>query len=96
MEGVGAVMGVETVGAEETTDGALLIACAVIRFSIHACCSGVNRGVGDPRSGLCGEAIGESGRGKAERVGSGKSRVWNTSGKVMSSNKTVVGGAKRL
>ena len=87
-------MGVETVGAEETIDGALLIACVVIKFSIHACCSGVNRGVGDPRSGLCGEAIGDSRRGEAERVGSGKSRVWNTSGKVISSNETVVGGAE--
>ena len=96
MEGVGAVMGVEMVGTEESTDGALLIVCVEIKFSIHACCSGVNRGVGDPRSGLCGEAIGESGRSEAERVGSGKSRVWNASGSVISSKETVVGGAERL
>ena len=47
IEGIGAVTGVD-VGTEETTDGALLIEHVVIRFSIHACCSGVNSGVGDP------------------------------------------------
>lgn len=40
-------MGVD-VGTEETTDGVLLFVRMVIRFSIHACCSRVNTGVGVP------------------------------------------------
>ena len=37
---------------EKAADGVLLFVYVMIKFSIHACCFGVNTGVGDP-PGLC-------------------------------------------
>ena len=72
--------------------------CLVIKFSIHA---RVKRGVGVPsrdqdvaEKPSAPEWLGEAER--AHIVESVKSRVSNASGKVMSSNETVVHGIERL
>ena len=60
VESEGAIAGVEV--GEGATEGVPLFVRMVMKFSIHACCSGVNTGVGVPPE-LCWEAISWRGHG---------------------------------